>query len=563
MGASLNTGMQIYSNAEPLWVPEQSRARKLSVPAHPSHGLIHVDRIRGPLCGFALAALLLAGCGGGSAGAAARPRPADAALLIDSAELSRDLMAFAADSMRGRETGTPDAMRAAKFIADRLTLLGLEPVGDSMFYQRVPLVRQVLTPGTRVTVTGPRVAQELRIGDDLAPMMTLGEGQPDPRRWVTGDVVFAGYAIASKALHRDDFESINVADRIAVFLHGAPPGVTGALKDSLDSDAEMSRQLSRVAIQKPSAIVILMTGDATELYRQLYPSLMRNVRGRLIAAPTIPGIQIPMLLFGLARRGTPLLPARWPADDKAQALTGVSLTANIVIRQEPITAYNVIGRVPGTDPALRGTYVAFGAHYDHVGVLPPVHGDSIANGADDDGSGSVALLAIAKAMMVAPTRRSALFVWHIGEEKGLLGSAYFTANPTVPLDSIVAQLNADMIGRNRWDRLYVVGPRAAPNGQSRRLGEIIDSANARQKMPFEIDRTWDDANHPLQIYQRSDHFNYARHGIPIAFFTTGLHVDYHEVTDDPSRIDYDKLTRVARLMFDVGRAVGKSTTRPR
>ena len=270
-----------------------------------------------------------------------------------------------------------------------------------------------------------------------------------------------------------------------------------------------------------------------------------------------------MLLFGLAKRGSPLLPARWPTDDRAQALDGSRFSASIELRRESFTGFNVVARVRGTDPALRGTYVALGAHYDHIGILPPQHGDSIANGADDDGSGSMALLAIAKAMVGTPSKRSTLFVWHVGEEKGLLGSAYFTANPTVPLDSIVAQLNADMIGRNQRDSLFIVGPRAAPNGQARRLGEIIDSVNGGEVVPFAIDRSWDDANHPLQIYQRSDHFNYARHGIPIAFFTTGLHADYHEVSDEAKRIDYDKLARVARLMLDVTRAVGNSSARPR
>jgi hypothetical protein len=483
--------------------------------------------------------------------------------LIDSGELARDLKAFAHDSMRGRETGTPDAMRAARFIADRVAALGLEPIGDTMYFQRVPMVRQILTADTRVTVIGPHAEQTLRIGEDIAPMMTLGEGQPDPRRYATGEVVFAGYAIASKALQRDDFESVDLSDKIVVFLHGAPPGATGALKDSLDSDEEMTRQLARVAIQRPTAVIILMTGGGTELFRQLYPRLVRDVTGKAVASANIPGIQIPMLLFGIATKGSPLLPSRWPADDRAQELPGVRLAATVAIRQEPFVGYNVVARVPGTDPGLRGSYVAYGAHYDHIGILPALQGDSVANGADDDGSGTVALMAIAKATAAHPMKRSALFVWHVGEEKGLLGSSYFTANPTVPIDSIVAQLNADMIGRNAPDSLYIVGPKAATNGRSRRLGEIIDSVNAALPTPFAVDRSWDDANHVLQVYQRSDHFNYAKRGIPVAFFTTGMHADYHEVSDEAGHIEYDKLARVARLMMEVGRAVGNSAARPR
>jgi Zn-dependent M28 family amino/carboxypeptidase len=239
-----------------------------------------------------------------------------------------------------------------------------------------------------------------------------------------------------------------------------------------------------------------------------------------------------------------------------------------------VTAVNVVGVVRGRDPALRSTYVAFGAHYDHIGVQAPggIPGteagatavDSIANGADDDGSGSVTLLALARAFQQGPRpRRSVLFVWHVGEEQGLLGSDYFAAHPTVPLDSVVAQLNADMIGRNAPDSLFVVGPRAAPKGQSRRLGEIVDSVNATLRPPFAINREWDSPTHPEQIYYRSDHYSYARRGVPIVFLTSGLHEDYHRVSDEAAKIDYDKLARVGRLLLEVGRAVGDGAERPK
>jgi len=175
----------------------------------------------------------------------------------------------------------------------------------------------------------------------------------------------------------------------------------------------------------------------------------------------------------------------------------------------------------------------------------------------------MALLAIARRLVASPARRSALFVWHVGEEKGLLGSSYFTEHATVPIDSIVAQLNADMIGRNAPRELFVVGPQAAPNGQSRVLGRIVDSVNASLPEPFMINREYDSPDHPEQLYQRSDHYNYARQGIPIVFFTTGLHADYHRVSDEASKIDYEKLARVATLILDAGRAAGDRGARPR
>jgi hypothetical protein len=133
----------------------------------------------------------------------------------------------------------------------------------------------------------------------------------------------------------------------------------------------------------------------------------------------------------------------------------------------------------------------------------------------------------------------------------------------VPIDSIVAQINADMIGRNADTLLYVVGPLAAPNNQSKRLGAILDSVNATASPPFKVNREWDSATHPEHIYERSDHFNYAKKGIPIVFLTTGLHDDYHKVSDEVSKINFPKMARVTQLLVEIGRAVANSTTRPR
>jgi Zn-dependent M28 family amino/carboxypeptidase len=310
----------------------------------------------------------------------------------------------------------------------------------------------------------------------------------------------------------------------------------------------------------------MLTGNGKTTFAAAAPQLERAITARSRQGD-VPEAEraLPMILLASPRAGSPLLPPRWPEDDRPQVLTGRFFAARVDQERVPFTAFNVVAVVRGSDPTLSRTYVAFGAHYDHIGVVPAVNGDSIANGADDDGSGTVSLLAIARAIQRAPVhpKRSTLFVWHVGEEKGLLGSAYFVQHATVPIDSIVAQLNADMIGRNAPPLLYTVGPRAAPNNQSRRLGAVVDSVNASEPLPFAIDRSWDSATHPEHIYERSDHFNYARMGIPVVFFTTGMHDDYHMPGDAPSKIDYEKLARVARLMRDVGIAVGNSSTRPR
>jgi hypothetical protein len=207
---------------------------------------------------------------------------------------------------------------------------------------------------------------------------------------------------------------------------------------------------------------------------------------------------------------------------------------------------NVIGVVPGSDPAFAGEYVAIGAHYDHVGVGVPVEGDSIYNGADDDGSGTVALLEVAEALVRGPRpKRSVIFVFHGAEEAGLLGSFFFTLQPLVPRDSIVAQLNVDMVGRNAPDSLSVIG--------AGRISSELDDVVRRQGQAaaLHLDYTFDAPDHPERLYYRSDHYNYAQYGIPVVFFFSGLHPDYHQPSDEVDKIDFGKVERAAELVYRV------------
>jgi hypothetical protein len=241
---------------------------------------------------------------------------------------------------------------------------------------------------------------------------------------------------------------------------------------------------------------------------------------------------------------------------------------------------NVVGIVEGTDPRLKDTYVLFGAHYDHVGYsqTPPARnaagaggaapggctgqtrdtpspGDVINNGADDDGSGTVALMAIARAFALGPKpKRSVMFVWHSGEEAGLYGSRYLVDHPIVPLDKISAQLNIDMIGRNRCDdpaegnTVYLVGS----DRISTELHNLSEETNAALPRPLKLDYELNDPADPESIYTRSDHYSYASKGIPIIFYTTGLHRDYHYLTDEIGKIEFPKLAHITRLVYETG-----------
>lgn len=508
------------------------------------------------------------------------PAPSTAGLAIDQAALRADLEQFASDSFRGREAGTLGERLSAGFIAAQAQALGLQPAGDSGYFHRVPLIVERITDSSSFAVTRGGQTVQLPLGRALVPLISLGEGVY-ARQSAEGDIVFAGYGIHDQATGRDDLQGLNVRGKVVVVVIGAPASADAATRQQLEGTNGISIRLQRLIPMGPAGVILLFPGErGAELFEQFAPSLVRSMTlaGQVSQTPP-PDAQrpVPMILIGRVDAAAALLPSQYPQDVRAQALPA-RFTGRAVTSRSTVTGYNVVATLPGTDARLNRTYVALGAHHDHVGIQPPVQGDSIANGADDDGSGSMGLLAVARSMATAPRpRRSVLFVWHTAEEKGLLGSAHFAANPTVPIDSIVAMINADMIGRNGGptedfaqrgiapspDRLFVVGPGAAPNNQSRVLGTVVDSVNSRLARPFTLDREWDTPEHPERIYFRSDHYNYAQRGIPVVFFTTGLHEDYHKVSDEVGKIDFDQLARVSGLMRDLAIALANRPTRPR
>jgi len=289
----------------------------------------------------------------------------------------------------------------------------------------------------------------------------------------------------------------------------------------------------------------------------------------------------------------------------APGTLGRTLRGSIANVETPTPARNVVAVLRGSDAALRGQYLAIGAHSDHVGTTdePADHDslrayltvarprgaddeprrpsggeaariraitdslrrlraprvDSVFNGADDDASGTATVLEVAEALVRQPPRRSVLFVWHMAEERGLWGSDYFTRNPTVPRDSIVAQINIDMVGRGGRDDLPNAGPGylqvIGPRRLSGEYAKLIERVNEAGGHGMRFDYQYDANNHPDQYYCRSDHYMYARYGIPVAFFSAGGHRDYHQLTDEPQYIRYNQLRGVARYVLDLARTV--------
>ncbi len=449
---------------------------------------------------------------------------------ITEEDLRADLFALAGDETRGREGGTLDEMSASAWLAQRAQEIGLEPAGDDgTYFQFFPLERSRVSAGSRVSIGG----KALRLGEDVVPGNT-----------VFADVDATG--IVAPGISPEALAGADLAGRALIVRY---PG-DGASEDTPSLRAWMRGIQRAIATSPPAAVVVVVPTDQGEEWDRV---AFRFPRGAYGLDPDGTGeVRTPPT-------GMPLLYIREGALPGPLA-SGVRLRANLVVESFQYPSVNVVARVTGSDPALASQHVLFSAHQDHDGVRYPVDGDSIWNGADDNATTSVALLAIGRAFVADPGRRSALFVWHGSEERGLMGSRWYVKNPTVPLESIVATLNGDMMGRNHPDTAALLGA-VPPHRNSEGLVELALEANGATA-GFVVDHSWDDPEHREGWYYRSDHLPYARSGVPALFFSTLLHPDYHTPFDNPDRIDVAKLTRMTRWMYATGRAVAEVDAAP-
>jgi peptidase M28-like protein len=537
----------------------------------------------------ALITLLAAACGG-SASTATPPAPRAATTAeITPADLRTRISIFADDSMQGRRTGTPGNGKGNAYIAAELRRLGLKPAGDSGgFLQRVPLLRYRVD-SARAT---------LRAGSGAIALWEYFPYQPDfhvPVRPVSGaPVVYVGGASDSTALPPRD----SLKGKVVLFRNEATGGNT--LKAP---DLSPAGRLGLIA-----GIMITDVDPVIASFEQVLRTPPLVVRDSVAVPPgaTQPRIVILPTASVAKLFGRPLSTLR--LGDATPPLRG-----EIEFQPTDLGATNVVAILEGADSARRGEYVALGAHNDAIGIVPPVEHDSlrayntvirprgandppreptaeeaariralidsmrnirppridsIVNGADDDGSGSMGLLEIAEAMARRDPRpaRSLLFVWHTGEESGLQGSRWFTDHPTVPRDSIVAQVNIDMIARGGPQDEKLGGPGYIQAIGTRRLstelGDLAEQVNRDGRYGLQFDYTYDADGHPDNFYCRSDHYMYARYGIPIAFFSTGGHRDYHQVTDEVQYLDFTKYAKVTRYVADLAGRLADLDHRP-
>lgn len=478
-----------------------------------------------------IAAIGLSGCT-----ATTVPREDRAASSIIAAKLRQDVFALADDSMRGRWTPSPELERAAEYIAARLRRMGLRPAGDSgSFLQRFPVdMIQVLPDSFAVSLTGHRTLTLVRGVDYMTPFNTWANWNG------SGQAVVVHGPLGSVPA----FDTAALAGHVLLI-----PGGWGVY-------------YKRIASWKPAAMVWLDDVPA--------PTLSASVSGR--PRPTRRAVEdtMPLVLVTYAAVAPLLLDAkldtatlRRPPDSvlRATPLGGAAMHVRGRILHLPHTdPANVLGILAGSDPVLRNEYVVYTAHYDHLGVGMPVNGDSIRNGADDNASGVAALLAVAESFARdgRGPRRSILFAFVAAEEFLGLGARYFLDHPPVAVSAMVANINADMIGRNSPDSVVVVGLRDSD------MGLHVDHAlDTHSGLGLTATATSTQPNEAPQLEGWSDHSAFIRKGVPYLFFYTGMHADYHRVSDSAEKIDFDKLARVGRLMRHVGYAIANADARPK
>ncbi len=491
----------------------------------------------------------------------------------------KDYLYFiASDEMEGRDTPSRGLDITAKFLATNLKLWGLKPAGDDgTFFQKIALRRDLIDKDqSLVELNG----QTQAFGTDYIP---LGKSVD-----VNSQLVFAGNGWFVKSKNHDSYKGIDAKGKIAVIfgpVNGMPRGLrnsdlTGKRGEDWMTATEYAMKQGVAATVIVPDFQFLANWDRNRQRMTERGSTMVE-KFQTVRGPQVAGIVASPKLADLLLSGEqPNAPSIFEAASAGEMPAPFALNPQKQLRikiagvNDPIWTQNVVALFEGSDPVLKDEYVALGAHYDHVGVGAPVNGDSIYNGADDDGSGTTALLAIAEALAKTPARpkRSILFVWHAGEEKGLWGSRYFNEYPTVPLDKIVTQINIDMIGRSRKEgdtnprnrslsgpnEIYVIGSRM----MSSELGEIVESVN-KGYLNLTYNYLYDDPADPNRFFFRSDHYNYARKGIPIVFFFDGEHEDYHRPGDSPDKIDYQKMEKVTRTVYMTLLEVANRPVRPK
>jgi hypothetical protein len=446
-----------------------------------------------------------------------------AADLITEENLRLQLGVIAHDSMRGRDTPSPELTETALYVAERFREFGLEPGAGDSFIQSYPMTRISPASADRQVfrISGPTGDTDLEYGEQFFFQATVSSAEAD----------------ASLVLVESASDMPSASNRIAI-LRVTTANIRqvfgGRLRDAIRAAA-------------PAGLVVVL--DVPDAQFERFHAFLGRERV-VFGEPEPDGVPVVFVAQESLPSDLASQVAAGRLEDSWSARAATA--ADIAVEVAP----NAIGLLRGSDRDLRDEYVLITAHMDHVGVGRAVDGDSIYNGADDDGSGTVTVVEIARAFasLGQAPRRSIIFMTVSGEEKGLLGSRYYAENPTFPIESTVANINLDMVGRNWSDTIVAIGKAESTLGLQ---VERISADHPELDMAV-IDDIWPEES----FYTRSDHYNFAQRGVPILFFFNGTHDQYHQPADEVELIDYDKMARIGRLVFYLGLEVANEDERP-
>ncbi|HWD88673.1 MAG TPA: M28 family peptidase [Mucilaginibacter sp.] len=498
-----------------------------------------------------IAALAIGTC----ASAQKKTDPTKYGNLITAEDAKRHLSVLASDDFEGRETGKPGADKAANYIAGEFKKLGLQAPVNGSYFLDVPLVEN--STNITLSVNG----QALTNGQDFF----AGRGAAADKTVDAAEVVFIGYGTDA------ELGSADLSGKVLVWVNEDKPE-TGKTANTAYRMSNARMAVLKNLQSKNPALILAVNGDVANLLKRMGGSI---TGGRLTIKQDAakPAASTTAAVLNIApATADALLKSSGKTYDELKSTSAqpvkAAVKADIHTALKDVHAVDVLGYMPGTD--LKDEVLVFSAHYDHLG-LNPKGPDKVYNGADDDGSGTTGILEIARAFSQAKKdghgpRRSILFLGNVGEEKGLLGSEYYTDHPVFPLANTITDLNIDMIGRVGFDYIgkpdsgnyvYTIGSAML----SKELHQINEDANNKY-VHIEQDYKYDDLADPNRFYYRSDHYNFAKHGVPIIFYFNGVHADYHQVSDEVSKINFPLLAKRAQLVFYTGWELANRDKRP-
>lgn len=507
-----------------------------------------------------------------------RSSPAD---IITASVIESHMSFLASPLLMGRMNGEPGLEIAQQYIISQVSLMGLKPANGTSYLQPYSITKTLMDPDKTMIQIIPEGKDTVIIKNQIFQLLPTGPTDFS----LDGEVVFAGYGLKQDKYGYNDLANFQAEGKILLIMTGAPKTEDGKyVFGGSDWSSFIGIQLKLTPLMFSKAKAVLIVMDPKSGYSSIeeqFPGMLgelvssNSLKGAPVRSIQMPGAPKIMFvhrsvadeLFKDTGYSLGQIQNQIDTDLKPNSfiIPGKRLKVTEVKQTSDVTLNNVAAIIEGSDPSLKNEYVVFSGHADHIGGS----GDHINAGADDNASGCAALLSIASAFQNLGKKplRSILFLWVSGEEIGLYGSKSYINNPLVPLEKTVADLNIDMIGRVQGvadttkdhpmtgpDKVFVI-----TDNQSKELMAIAEEADKASILDF--DYSLSGRNHPLQLYSRSDHFNFVRKDIPALFFSSGLHTDYHTPGDVIEKINFEKMELVSRTVFQIGYNVANRKSR--